>query len=74
MCDVLFNVDTLFWIYVHILTKTSYSTSLRKFCAIIGLPQIIVVIDSMHIPLSEKPNKWVKSYIAKFIKWNISIW
>lgn len=31
MCDVLFNVDKLFLIYVHIPTKTSYSTSLNNF-------------------------------------------
>jgi hypothetical protein len=31
MCGVLFNVDKLFSIYVHILTKTSYSTSLNNF-------------------------------------------
>jgi hypothetical protein len=41
---------------------------MEQFCAIIGLPQICGVIDNMHIPLSEKLNKWVMSSIANFIK------
>ncbi len=31
MCGLLFNVDKLFSIYVHIPPKTNYSTSLKFF-------------------------------------------
>jgi hypothetical protein len=57
VCDVLFNGDNLFLVYVHTLTRDWLFNIIEWFCDIIGLQQICGVIDGTHIPLTGKPNK-----------------
>ncbi len=64
MCDVLFNVDKLFSVYVHTPIGDQLHNLFEWFGDIIGLPQICGVIDSAHIWLSAKPNKQVTSLVA----------
>jgi len=49
VCDVLFNVDKLFSIYVHTPIGDWLHNLFEWFGDIIGLPQICGVIDCAHI-------------------------
>jgi hypothetical protein len=66
VCDVLFNVDKLFSIYVHTPIGDWLRNLFERFGDIIGLPQICGVIDCAHIRLSAKPSKQVTSLITNF--------
>jgi hypothetical protein len=66
MCDVLFNVDKLFSVYVHTPIRDRLHNVFEWFGDIIGLPQICGVIDCAHIRLNAQPTKQVMSLAANF--------
>lgn len=66
MCDVLFNVDKLFSVYVHTPIGDWLHNLFEWFGDIIGLPQIYGVIYCAHIQLNAKPNKQVTPLAANF--------
>ena len=57
ICKVLSPQDGLFRRYIHTPTGHRLTDTIRKFCDIIGLPNIVGAIDGTHIPLSCKPQR-----------------